>query len=540
MRLCPAAVFFVVLLAGALATASSASSQTTSSHITLPQIWYRGASADPGSLDPHKTSTVIESDVLTELYEGLVARDRFGVIIPGVADTWSSNAEKTVYTFHLRHDARWSNGDPVVAEDFVFAFRRLMKPQTGAQYANILYTLKNAEKVNKGALPVDDLGVRALDDERLELTLERPVPYLLEQLTHLTALPLHRASVERFGDAFARPGHMVSNGPFMLQDFMPNDHLILVKNPYFHAAGEVALEKEVFIPFEDRAAALRRFIAGEIQSYDDVPVDQIAFVRARLGDEFKCFSSLASYYYAFDTRHPPFDDVRVRRALSMVIDRDFLARRIWGGTMEPSYSFVPPGIESYGQPSTVVWKAEDRFTREDEAKRLLQEAGFGPGGKPLAVEIRFNTSENHKATAVAIADMWRVLGVDVRLLQTDATSHYAFLYSKAPYDVARSGWFADFADAQNFLFLGESSNKSLNAANFSNPAFDALMRDAAQAPDPVARSALLHEAEALLLDEQPYLVLLSFQSRNLVSKNLHGWEPNVLNVHSGRFISIGP
>jgi oligopeptide transport system substrate-binding protein len=518
----------------------SLAADAAASEIRPPQIWYRGASADPGSLDPHKTSTVIEADVLTELYEGLVTRDRLGEIIPGVADTWSFNADKTVYTFHLRPDARWSNGDPVLAQDFVFAFRRLMKPQTGAQYANILYTLKNAEKVNKGALPVDDLGVRALDDERLELTLERPVPYLLEQLTHFTALPLHRQTVEHFGDAFARAGNMVSNGPFMLKDFMPNDRLVLAKNPYYHGAGEVTLEAEIFIPFEDRAAALRRFIAGEIQSYDDVPVDQIAFVRARLGDEFKCFPSLASYYYAFDTRHPPFNDARVRRALSMVIDREFLARRIWGGTMEASYSFVPPGIESYGLPSVVAWKTEDPFMREDEAKRLLQEAGFGPGGKRLEVEIRFNTSENHKATAVAIADMWQVLGVDVRLLQSDATSHYAFLYSKAPFDVARSGWFADFADAQNFLFLGESDNKSLNVANFSAPAFDALMREAAQAAEPATRIALLHKAEAMLLEEQPYLVLLSFQSRNLVSKKLRGWESNVINIHPGRFISIGP
>jgi oligopeptide transport system substrate-binding protein len=505
-----------------------------------PQIWYRGSSGDPGSLDPHKTSTVIEGDILNELYEGLVTRGQNGEIIAGVADTWSIDAAKTVYRFHFRADARWSNGDRVSPQDFVFAFQRLMKPQTGAQYANILYTLKNAERVNKGELPVEELGVRAIGEDRLELTLERPVPYLLEQLTHLTALPLHRPSVERFGDQFARPGRMVGNGAFVLRDFVPNDRLALAKNPQFHKAGDVALDAQIFIPFEDRAAALRRFMAGEIHSYDDVPVDQIAFVRSRIGDQFKCFPSLASYYFAFDTRHPPFDDGRVRRALAMVVDREFLARRIWGGTMEPSYSFVPPGIESYGAPSHASWKDDDPFTREDAAKKLLQEAGFGPGGKVLTVEIRFNTSENHKATAVAIADMWRVLGVETRLLQTDATSHYAYLYSKAPFDIARSGWFADFADAENFLFLGESGNKSLNVANFVNPTFDAFMRAAREASEASARSALLHKAEAILLEEQPYLVLLSFQSRNLVSKRLRGWDMNVLNVHPGRFVSVEP
>jgi oligopeptide transport system substrate-binding protein len=502
------------------------------------QIWHRGASADPGSLDPHKTSTVIESDILSELYEGLVARDQHGEIIPGVAETWTVDADKLVYTFHFRADARWSNGDPVMPQDFVFAFQRLMKPQTAAQYANILYTLKNAEKVNKGDLPPEDLGVRALDGERLELRLERPVAYFLQQLAHLTALPLHRKSVEHIGDAFARPGNMVSNGPFMLKDFVPNDRLVLVRNPHYHSAGDVALESVVFIPFEDRSAALRRFMAGEIQSYDDVPVDQIAFVRARLDQEFKLFPSLASYYYAFDTRRPPFSDARVRRALAMVVDREFLARKIWGGTMEPSYSFVPPGITSYGAPAVVAWKDEDSFAREDEARRLLQEAGYGPGGRSLDIEIRFNTSENHKATAVALADMWRVLGANTRLLQTDATSHYAYLYSKAPFDVARSGWFADFPDAQNFLFLAESGNKSLNVANFVNPAYDALMRMAEQAADPAERCEILHKAEALLLEEQPFLVLLSFQSRNLVSQKLRGWEANALNVHPSRFVSI--
>jgi len=503
-----------------------------------PQIWYRGVSADPGSLDPHKTSTVIEGDILNELYEGLVTRDRHGKIIPGVAEAWSVDAGKTVYTFRFRSDARWSNGDRVTPQDFVFAFQRLMRPLTGAQYANILYTLKNAERVNKGEAPAEELGVRAIDDDTLELALERPIPYLLQQLTHLTALPLHRPSVERFGDAFARPGKMISNGAFTLRDFVPGDRLSLVKNPHFHDAAHVALAAQIFIPFEDRAAALRRFMAGEIHSYDDVPVDQIAFVRRRVGDQFKCFPSLASYYFAFDTRHPPFDDARVRRALAMVVDREFLARRIWGGTMEPSYSFVPPGIESYGAPAVVRWKDEDPFTREDEAKRLLADAGFGPGGETLTVEIRFNTSENHKATAVALADMWRVLGIETRLLQTDATSHYAYLYSKAPFEIARSGWFADFADAQNFLFLGESSNKSLNVANFSSPAYDALMREAAEIFEPSARSAVLHRAEALLLEEQPYLVLLSFQSRNLVTQNLRGWDMNVLNIHPGRFVSI--
>jgi peptide/nickel transport system substrate-binding protein/oligopeptide transport system substrate-binding protein len=333
---------------------------------------------------------------------------------------------------------------------------------------------------------------------------------------------------------------MVTNGPFMLKEFTPNDRLVLVKNPYYYDAAHVALDAEIFYSLEDRSAALRRFMAGEIQSYDDVPVEQIAFVRAHLAEAFKVTPNLASYFYAFDTRHKPFDDRRVRQALAMVIDREFLAESIWRGTMDPGYTFVPPGIASYGAPATVAWKDIDPFEREDEAKRLLAAAGFGPGGEKLKVEIRFNNSENHRATAVAIADMWKALGVETRLLATDATTHYAFLREKPPFAVARSGWFADYPDAQNFLFLGQSDNQALNIASFTNNTYDRLMHEAQVEASPERRCAILHEAEALLLDEQPDLVLLTYKSRNLVSPKLKGWEENVRDDHPGRFVSIAP
>lgn len=503
-------------------------------------VWHRGELGDPGSLDPHKATTLIESNILDELFEGLVTLDARGEIIPGTAVSWTVDTGGTVYEFRLRGGAKWSNGANVVAEDFVFAFRRLMAPRTGAPYANILYTLKNAERINKGELPVEALGARAKDEATLEITLEQPAPYFISQLAHMTAKPLHRKSIEAFGSDFVRPAHMVTNGPFMLKEFTPNDRLVLVKNPHYYDAAHVALDAEIFYSLEDRSAALRRFMAGEIHSYDDVPVEQIAFVRAHLAEAFMVTSNLGSYFYAFDTRHKPFDDRRVRQALSMAIDREFLAERIWGSTMDPGYSFVPPGIESYGAPATVAWKDSDPFDREDEAKRLLAEAGFGPGGQKFEVEIRFNNSENHRATAVAIADMWKALGVETRLLATDATSYNALLREKPPFDIARSGWFADYSDAQNFLFLGQSGNQALNAASFTNKTYDRLMREAQVEASHGRRCAILHEAEALLLDEQPFLVLLTYKSRNLVSPKLKGWEANVRDYHSGRYISVAP
>lgn len=503
-------------------------------------VWRRGALGDPGSLDPHKATTLIENNVLEDLFEGLVSRDAQGALVPGVAESWSVSGDGAACVFRLRPNAKWSNGEAVTADDFVFAFRRLMAPKTGAPYASVLYTLKNAEKVNKGELAPEALGVRALADGRLEITLERPTPYFLEQLAHFTAKPLHRKSIEAFGADFAHPQHLVTNGAFTLQKFIPNDSIVLVKNPLYHDAAKVALDREIFIPLEDRSAALRRFMAGEIDSYDEVPVEEIAFVRKNLSEALRISPNLGGYFYAFDTRRPPFDDVRVRRALSMAIDREFLAGRIWGGVMSPGYSFVPRGIASYGAPAEVPWKGMSLSQRREEARRLLREAGFGEGGKTLDVEIRFNNSGSHRATAVAIADMWKTIGVATRIVGADAATHYGLLREKPPFDVARMSWYADYPDAQNFLFLGESDNQGLNVASFSSADYDSLMRKASGEGDPARRSAILHEAEALLLKEQPYLVLMNYRSSDLISPKLRGWEPNALDVHPGRYISIAP
>ena len=499
-------------------------------------IWLRGETGDPGSLDPHKVSTSVEAHILDELYEGLTVYDDHAVLRPGVAARWDVSPDALTYTFHLRPDARWSNGAPLTAEDFVYSFRRLMNPKTGAGYASILYTLKNARGVNIGGMPIEALGARAVDPATLEITLEHPATYFLDQLTHFTALPVYRPAVERWGDEFARAGRMVTNGPFTLKSYTPNDRLVLEKNPAFHDASQVRLDGEIILPIEDRSAALRRFMGGELDSYNEIPIDQVAYIREHLGTEFKVTPSLGTYYYAFDTRQKPFDDQRVRQALAMVIDRDFLARVIWGGTALPSYSFVPSMIPSYGTPSSVAWKDESQFAREDKAKALMKAAGYGPH-RPLHLTLRFNQSENHRATAIAIADMWKVLDVTTEFIVTDATSYYAFLSSGQPFDVIRTSWFADFADAQNYLFLAESDNKGLNYTHFTDPAFDALMRSAEDEPDAGKRLQILHDAESLLLSKLPYIPLLTYESPNLVSSKLHGWFINYLDHHPGRYIS---
>ena len=502
-------------------------------------VYHRGNPGDPATLDPAKTSTVPESDILLDMFEGLVAYDAKANLVPGAAASWTVSADGTVYTFRLRPDGKWSNGDIVKSGDFVFALRRMLDPATGSGYANVLYSLKNAEKINKGALKPEDLGVRAVDDATLEISLEAATPYFLGLLAHQSTMPVNQAAVEKFGKDFVKPENMVSNGAFKLKDFTPNDKLTLVKNPFFHDAANVRIDTEIFYPLEDRGAALRRFQAGEILSYNDVPTDQIKFIRANLGDQFKVSPYLGTYYFVFNMRKKPFDDARIRHALSMVVDREFLAEQIWGGTMLPGYSFVPPGIGNYGTPASLPYKDMSPIEREEKAIALMQEAGYGPG-KPLKIDIHFNTSENHKNTSVALADMWKPLGVEVTLTNTDIKTHYGLLRDKGDFDVARAGWIGDYSDPQNFLFLGQSDNKGLNYATYANAKFDSAMQKAATTIDILERAKFLFEADKIFNRDEPYLTLLTYGSKNLVSKRISGWEANTLDRHLARYLSIAP
>jgi oligopeptide transport system substrate-binding protein len=501
-------------------------------------VYHRGNAGDPKTLDAHQTSIDVEANILWDLLEGLVTYDEAGRIVPGAAESWTLSPDGTVYTFKLRANGKWSNGDPVRASDFVFSFRRIMDPQTAAKYASLHYPIKNAEKVNRGEMKPEELGVRAVDDLTVEITLERPTPYFLELLTHQTALPMHQASVERFGKDFVRPGNFVSNGAYSLAENVPGDHIKLVKNPHYWDAANVQTDVVMFYPTEDNAAAVRRFMAGELDTNYQFPIDQLPFLTEKLGDQVKTSPYLAIEYYAINNRKEPFSDPRVRRALAMAIDRDFLAEKIWSGAATPAYSLVPPGINGY-TPAEADFAAMSQLDREDEARKLIEEAGYGPGGKPLKIEIRYNTNDAHKKVATAIADMWKeVLGAEVTLLNTDIKTHYAHLQNRGDFDVARAGWVGDYADAQNFLYLGLTGNAVGNYGQYSNPKYDELVKMSDATLDPAERARIMAEAEAVLLADMGLIPLLNRSSLHLVSDRVKGWAPNVRNVHRSRYISI--
>lgn len=504
-------------------------------------VFHRGNDGDPETLDAHKTSTVSEAHLLRDLSEGLVIHHIDGRVVPGVAESWTLAPDGKTYTFKLRANAKWSNGDPVRASDFVYSLRRITNPETGAKYASMLYPILNAEKINKkgeGAR-LEDLGARALDDTTLEIALERPTPYFLELLTHQTGLPVHPPSVEKFGKDFVKPENWVSNGAYALKEFVPNSHIKLEKNKHFHDAANVQIDTILYYPNPDLAAAARRFQAGELHMTTDIPADQVKQLREKFGDQVKVAPYLGTYFLIINSAKKPFDDVRIRRALSLVIDREFIAEDIWGGTMLPAYGVIPPNIGNYGERAEADFKGTSPLDREEEAKKLLAAAGYGPG-TPLRVQLRYNTTDNNRRTVIAIAEQWKVLGVETSFINTDGKTHFALLRDGGDFDIARYGWIGDYSDPQNFLFLFLSDNSGFNAGKYNNPKFDALLRQAANELDIARRAAILREADSILTVDVPWIPVLYYSSKNLVSPKLVGFQQNLRGALPSRFMSLKP
>jgi oligopeptide transport system substrate-binding protein len=498
-------------------------------------VFNRGNSADPESLDPHKTSTVYEANILRDLFTGLTAQDAKAEVIPGAAESWTVSDDKKVYTFKLRADGKWSDGTPVTAHDFVFSWRRLVDPATAAEYAYMLAPVVNAEAITKGEKKPDELGVKAVDDLTFEVTLNAPTPYFLEMLTHQSTYAVSKANVEKFGADFIKPGNLVSNGAYMLAEFVPNDHVKAVKNPNFFDAANVKIDVVNYIPTEDRSTAMKRFEAGELDSNDDIPTEQLAELKAKFGDQLRLGPYLGTYYYAFKLTKDPWTNVKLRHAISMAIDRDYLAEKVWQNTMLPAYSFVPPGITGY-ETRTTDYAEMSQLDREDAAKKTLTELGYGPD-KPLKMEIRYNTSENHKNTAVAIQEQLKPLGIEVTLLNTDTKTHYGHLEQHGDFDVARAGWIADYKDPSNFLDLCKTGTGN-NYGEYSNKEYDDLLAQAAASADPAERMKKLSEAEGIgVARDLCVMPLLYYGFHTVVSNRIKGWEDNVMDVHPTRFLS---
>jgi len=369
--------------------------------------------ADPTSLDPHKIAGDWENRIAGDIFEGLVTEDQNAEAIPGQAESWTVSDDGLVYTFKLRDGIQWTDGKPVTADDFVFALQRLMNPETAAGYAYLQYPIKNAESINSGDLSdLGSLGIRAIDDTTLEITLEEPTPYFVSALTHYTAYPVPKHLVEEKGDDWVKVENIVTNGPYKPTEWVPGSHVTTVKNDAYYDADNITIDGAKFFVLEDQAAALKRYRAGEFDILTDFPTDQYDWIQENLPGEARVAPQAGLYYYAINTTKAPFDNLDVRQALSMAINREIIGTQILGTGQLPAYSWVPPGMANYGDPAEVEWKDLPYAEKVAQAKELLNGAGFN-SDNPLTLQLRYNTNDNHKRIAIAIASMWKPLGVEV-------------------------------------------------------------------------------------------------------------------------------
>lgn len=491
---------------------------------------------DPTSLDPQKVSGDWENRIVGELFEGLVTEDPDAAAIPGMAESWTISDDGLTYTFDLRDGVTWTDGQPVKASDFVFAFQRLMNPETAAEYAYLQYTIKNAEAINSGEITDPGmLGARAIDDDTLEITLENPAPYFIDGLMHYTAYPVPQHVVEEHGAEWVRLENIVTNGPYKATEWVPGSHVSMTKNVDHYAAAEMAIENVTFHVLEDESAALKRYRAGEFDILTAFPTDQFEWMQENLPGQARVAPYAGLYYYVVNHNQPPFDDIRVRKALSKAINREVIGPQILGTGEEPAYSWVPPGLPNYDQVATVDWKDLPYQEKVAEAKALLEEAGFNEDN-PLELQLRYNTNENHKRIAVAIAAMWKPLGVEVELYNTEVKVHYDELQRNV-LEVARAGWLADYFDADNFLNLLKS-DVSYNYGRYNNPEFDALLNQANATTDLVARAELLYQAERIAMDDVAAIPIYYYMSRNVVSPRVEGFVDNAKDIHRTRWLTL--
>jgi oligopeptide transport system substrate-binding protein len=501
------------------------------------KVLRRGNGAEPKSLDPHHVSGDPENQILGDLFVGLYTEDAAGHAILGAAESASTSTDGLTWTFKIR-DHKWSDGTPVTANDFVYAYHRILNPATAAEYANILYPLKNAEKVNKGELPVEKLGVRATDAKTLVIELENPAPYLPEMLTHYTAYPLPQHVLEKFKDEWTKAGNMVSNGPYMLAERRQNDHIKMVKNPYFYDAANVKIDEVYFYPTVDGLAALKQYRAGEIDTQDRWPLTEYKWLQANFPNETRKYTGLRVFYTVFNMRVAPLNDQRVRLALAMAIDRDAIQRDIFFSAegIEAS-SVLPPGIANVDTAAHVPWWGRAIKDRQEQARQLLQQAGFAPG-HPLKLTYNFINSPDEKRQSIALQAMWKQVGVDVTLEPKDFAVHYDVLKT-ASFQLAAAGWIYDYNDAQSLLFLYKSTTEQLNYPGYKNPAFDDLMHRAELEADGTKRGQLLGQATGLLINDVAIAPTFYPFIRPLVKSYVLNWQENPRGVNRTRWLDIG-
>lgn len=503
-------------------SSASPSVDTTNSDIKGGTLTINNGS-EPESLDPHILTSVQGASIARQFAEGLVTTDNDGSLVGGVASEWNSPDNK-VWTFKLK-DAKWSNGDPVTAHDFVYSFRRLVDPNTASDYASYLEDAKvlNASDIIQGKAKPETLGVKAIDDKTLEVTLSEAVPYFPDMMIHSAVYPVHQKTVEAFGERWTSPENIVVNGPYKPSEWIVNEKIVLEKNPNYHDVANVRLDKLIVLPIPSATTDVQRYQAGDIDiTASELPPEQFDHLKQTLGDELKTADTLCTYYYAYNLSKAPFDDVRVRKALSMALDRDTIVDKVMGQGQKIAYQFTPKATKG-NIDYTPEWQSWDKERRIQEAKKLLAEAGYNEQN-PLKFELLYDTNESHKKIALAAVSLWKdALGfVDVNMLNKEWKT-YLESRKNGDYQLARARWCGDYNEASTFLNLYKSTSSN-NWGRFHNNDYDSVMLKTLNAGITDAdRSNLYVQAESILDKESAQIPIFTYANVRLVKPTVQGY-----------------
>jgi oligopeptide transport system substrate-binding protein len=530
----------LILPLAVLAFAACAKRETAVSAGTRNQVLHWGNLGEPTDLDPHVITSVQDANLVMTMFEGLTSYDPKDLHPqPGVAERWESTPDGMTWTFHLRANAKWSNGETVTAGDFVYAFRRILSPGLGAEYSNMLFHLKNGEEYNKGKVTdFAQVGARAVDDRTLVLTLWHPLPYLPHIASHQAWFPVHRATIEKFGkmdqrgSLWTRPGNIVGNGPFVLAEWKPNQVIRVTKSPTYWDRDVVRLKEVNVYPIENETTEEAAFRSGQLHITAQVPIEKIAAYQKLPEKLLYQETQLSTYFYRFNVTKPPLNDVRVRRALSMAIDRRQIVERVSKGGQEPASNLTPPNIAGFTARSKTV-------TDIPGAQKLLAEAGFPGGAGFPRLELLYNTTEGHRKIAEAIQQMWRKnLGIDIGLYNQEAKVWHDTM-RQMNYQIGRYAWGGDYLDPSTFLDLFETGNGN-NLTGFSNAEYDALIREARITADNTKRYEIFQRCEDILTAESPIAPIYFYKRNVLMRPELKGWYGNLLDLHTLKLVYLDP
>ncbi|MGH8217884.1 MAG: peptide ABC transporter substrate-binding protein [Steroidobacteraceae bacterium] len=498
-------------------------------------ILARGNGPDPDSLDPQKARTVEAQSILRDAFECLTSVARDGGVAAGAATVWSASPDGRTYTFRLRSDARWSNGERVVAADFVAGLRRLVDPVTASPYAQVIEAITSAHDIVTGRKPPSALGVSAPDEGTVIVAVDAPTPYLPALLSHPSTGPVHRATLARSAEAYARPGAMVSNGAFVLSQWVPGSHVVAARNRHYWNDRATRLDEVRFLCIADENTELTRYRAGELDVTSVVPRDELEWIRANIGGELHISPQLTTYAYGFNLDRPLFRDVRVRRALSMVIDRELIAREVLKAGERPAYGWVPYGINDY-TPQSFDYRPLAMRERIERARRLYAQAGYSPQ-RPLRFELRYNSSEINDRLALGVASMWKeALGVEARLTAEEFKSLLHDI-DRRDVDLFVASWSADYNDAYAFAQYFKS-DFGVNLPHYRSVEYDGLLDEASTSVDGARRRALLEQAERVALADHPVIPIYFYVDKHLVKPRVAGWYDNPLNVVYSKDLAV--